>query len=96
MQAERGTAEDYDDYRAIFLGRELIYQSRIFEEHYYSECDLKELFVRIEAALKKCVEDLENGTYNSNVKKICRQDREQVLYKEKIIGSYFRIERNPI
>jgi hypothetical protein len=108
LQADRGTAEDYDDYeylkeeelvdnyeefiemwqeaypdevnwfhlvtierddyRAIFLGRELIYQSRVFEEHYICECNLKELFVWIEAAVKKCVEDLGKGIYNSNVK----------------------------
>jgi hypothetical protein len=29
---------------------------------------MKELFAWIEAAVKKCIEDLENGIYNSNVK----------------------------
>ena len=50
-----------DDYRAIFLGRELIYQSRVYEEHEVYEYGLKELFVWMEEAVKKCVEDLQNG-----------------------------------
>ena len=37
-----------DDYRAIFLGRELIYQSRVYEEHEVYEYGLKELFVWME------------------------------------------------
>lgn len=57
-----------DDYRAIFLGRELIYQSRIYDEYNSYECELKELFIWIESAVKKCIEDLKNGTYNSDVK----------------------------
>ena len=56
-----------DDYRAIFLGRELIYQSRVYEEHEVYEYGLKDLFIWMEAAVKKCVEDLKNGTYNSDV-----------------------------
>lgn len=56
-----------EDYRAIFLGRELIYQSRVYEEHEVYEYGLKELFVWMEQAVKKCVEDLQNGTYNCDV-----------------------------
>lgn len=56
------------DYRAIFLGRELIYQSRIYESHSDFEYESKELFIWIEAAVKKCIENLQNGTYNSDVK----------------------------
>lgn len=56
-----------DDYRAIFLGRELIYQSRVYEEHEVYEQGLKELFVWMEEAVKKCVEDLQNGSYNCDV-----------------------------
>ena len=56
-----------DDYRAIFLGRELIYQSRVYEEHEVYEYGLKELFVWMEEAVKKCVEDLQNGSYNCDV-----------------------------
>lgn len=107
LKADRGTAEDYDDYnclkqeeivdtyeafvrmwleeypdevnwfhlvtvergdyRAIFLGRELIYQSRINEKHDVYEYGLKELFIWMETAVKKCVEDLQRGTYNSDV-----------------------------
>lgn len=54
-------------YRAIFLGRELIYQSRINEKHDVYEYGLKELFIWMETAVKKCVEDLQRGTYNSDV-----------------------------
>lgn len=57
-----------DDYRAIFLGRKLIYQSRIYDEHSAYECEAKELFAWIELAVKMCVENLQNGTYNSDVK----------------------------
>ena len=56
------------DYRAIFLGRELIYQSRVYEEHHVYEYGLKELFVWMESAVMNCVEALKNGTYNSDVK----------------------------
>ncbi len=41
-----------DDYRAIFLGRELIYQSRGYEEHEVYEYGLKELFVWMERQLR--------------------------------------------
>lgn len=57
-----------DDYRAIFLGRELIYQSRVYEKHDVYEYELKELFVWMESAVKNCVEGLQNETYNSDVK----------------------------
>lgn len=56
-----------DDYRAIFLGRELIYQSRVYEEQEVYEYGLKELFVWMEEAVKKCVEALQNGSYNCDV-----------------------------
>lgn len=108
LKAERGTAEDYDDYeylkeegivdtyeefekmwleeypdevnwfnlvtlerdgyRAIFLGRELIYQSEVNEEHESYEYDVKDLFVWMEEAVKKCVEELQNDTYNCGVR----------------------------
>lgn len=55
------------DYKAIYLGRELIYQSRIYEEHERYECPLKELFLWIEDALKTCIFELQEGTYNQNV-----------------------------
>lgn len=58
---------EHDDYRAIFLGREIIYQSKVFEENEVYEYGLKELFVWMEEALKKCVEALQNGTYNEDV-----------------------------
>lgn len=57
-----------DEYRAIVLGRELIYQSRIYEEHKNYECNLKELFVWIESAVRHGIEELQNGTYNLDVK----------------------------
>lgn len=57
-----------DDYRAIFLGRELIYQSRVYEKHEVYEYGLKELFVWMESAVKNCVEELRNETYNIDVK----------------------------
>ena len=48
-------------------GRELIYQSRVYEEHEVYEYGLKELFVWMEEEVKKCVEDLQNGSYNCDV-----------------------------
>ena len=42
-----------DDYRAIFLGRELIYQSRILEAHSSYEYNVEELFVWMQDAVKK-------------------------------------------
>ncbi len=52
-----------DDYRAIFLGRELIYQSRVYEEHEVYEYGLKELFVWMEEAVKKLsnIEEQKDG-----------------------------------
>lgn len=44
-----------DDYRAIFLGRELIYQSRILEAHSSYEYNVEELFVWMQDAVKKCI-----------------------------------------
>ena len=50
LKADRGSIDDYGDYeeykdyRAIYLGRELIYQSQIYESHEPYECTLKELF----------------------------------------------------
>lgn len=61
-------ALERNDYRAIFLGRELIYQSKVYEKHNLYEYGLKELFVWMEAAVKNCVKDLQNGTYNRDVK----------------------------
>lgn len=58
---------EHEDYRAIYLGRELIYQSKIYEEHERYECPLKELFLWIENALKTCIFELQEGTYNQNV-----------------------------
>lgn len=60
---------EHDDYRAIFLGRQLIYQSKVYEPHAVYEYGMKELFVWIEAAVKNCVEELKNGTYNYDVQK---------------------------
>ena len=56
-----------EDYRALFLGRELIYQSRVFEERGGYEYGAKELFVWIEETVKKAVEELADGTYNEDV-----------------------------
>ena len=44
-----------DDYRAIFLGRELIYQSRILEAHSSYEYNVEELFVWMQDEVKKCI-----------------------------------------
>ena len=45
MAADIGRVRMWDDYRAIFLGRELIYQSRILEAHSSYEYNVEELFV---------------------------------------------------
>ena len=56
-----------DDYRAMFLGRELIYQSQIYEKHDLYEYDVKELFVWMQDAIKNCVAQMREGTYNDDV-----------------------------
>lgn len=59
----------HDDYRAIYLGRELIYQSIIHESHELYECPLKELFLWIEDALKISIIEMQKGIYNKDVSK---------------------------
>ena len=56
-----------DDYRAIFLGRELIYQSRILEAHSSYEYNVEELFVWMQDAVKKCIAQIQKGNYNDAV-----------------------------
>lgn len=56
-----------DDYRAIFLGRELIYQSRILEAHSSYEYNVEELFVWMQDAVKRCIAQMKEGTYNEDV-----------------------------
>lgn len=58
---------EHEDYRAMYLGRELIYQSRIYEEHELYECPLKELFLWIQYALNACLLEMKEGIYNQNV-----------------------------
>lgn len=58
---------EHDDYRAMFLGRELIYQSRILEAHSSYEYNAEELFVWIQDAVKKCIASMREGTYNDDV-----------------------------
>lgn len=57
------------DYRAIYLGRELIYQSQIYESHEPYECTLKELFSWIGDALKNSICEMQRGLYNEDVSK---------------------------
>ena len=56
-----------NDYRAMFLGRELIYQSRILEAHSSYEYNVEELFVWMQDAVKKCIAQMQEGTYNEDV-----------------------------
>ena len=56
-----------DDYRAMFLGRELIYQSRILEAHSSYEYNVEELFVWMQDAVKKCIAQMQEETYNDDV-----------------------------
>ena len=56
-----------DDYRAIFLERELIYQSRILEAHSSYEYNVEELFVWMQDAVKKCIAQIQKGNYNDAV-----------------------------
>lgn len=56
-----------DDYRAMFLGRELIYQSGIPETHSSYEYNVDELFVWIQEAVNKCIAQMKKGTYNNDV-----------------------------
>ncbi len=58
---------EHDDYRAMFLGRELIYQSRILEAHSSYEYNAEELFVWMQDAVKKCIAQMQEGTYNEDV-----------------------------
>lgn len=55
---------EHDDYRAMFLGRELIYQSRILEVHLSYEYNAEELFVCMQDAVKKCIASMREETYN--------------------------------
>lgn len=55
-----------DDYEAIFLDKKLIYQSRTFAAYDYN-VDLTELFNWMLGAVKKCIVEMEKGTYNSYV-----------------------------
>ena len=50
-----------------FPGRELIYQSRILEAHSSYEYNVEELFVWMQAAVKKCIAQMQEGTYNDDV-----------------------------
>ena len=56
-----------NDYRAMFLGRELIYQSRILEAHSSYEYNVEELFVWMQDAVKKCIVQMQEETYNEDV-----------------------------
>ena len=56
-----------NDYRAMFLGRELIYQSRILEAHSSYEYNVEELFVWMQNAVKKCIAQMQEGIYNDDV-----------------------------
>ncbi len=57
-----------DGYRAIFLGRNLIYQSRIFKESYPLEGEIFESFFNwIKDAVLLSIKRLEEGTYNDDV-----------------------------
>ena len=56
-----------NDYRAMFLGRELIYQSRILEAHSSYEYNVEELFVWMQDAVKKCIAQMQEETYNDEV-----------------------------
>lgn len=55
-----------DDYEAIFLDKKLIYQSRTYAAYDYN-IDLTELFTWMLGAVKKCIVEMEKGTYNSYV-----------------------------
>lgn len=59
-----------DDYRAMFLGRELIYQSRILEAHSSYEYNVEELFVWMQDAVKKCIAQMQEETYNDDVNNV--------------------------
>ena len=56
-----------DDYRAMFLGRELIYQSQILEAHSSYEYNVEELFIWMQDAVKKCIAKMQEETYNDDV-----------------------------
>ncbi len=56
-----------DDYRCIFLGRELIYQSKFYGKDDSYGYNLESLFLWMEGAVKNAIKELENGTYNDDV-----------------------------
>lgn len=56
-----------NDYRAMFLGRELIYQSGILEAPSSYEYNVEELFVWMQNAVKKCIAQMQEGIYNDDV-----------------------------
>lgn len=56
-----------DDYRCIFLGRKLIYQSEFYGKDDSYGYNLESLFLWMEDAVKNAIKELENGTYNDDV-----------------------------
>lgn len=56
-----------DDYRCIFLGRELIYQSEFYGKDDSYGYNLESLFLWMEDSVKNAIKELENGTYNDDV-----------------------------
>ncbi len=58
---------DRDDYRCIFLGRELIYRSKFYGKDDSYGYNLESLFLWMEDAVRNAIKELENGTYNDDV-----------------------------
>lgn len=57
-----------DDFRAVILGREVIFQERIPREHSVWEQNAKELFEWMEHAVNSSIERLREGTYAADVR----------------------------
>ena len=56
------------DYKAIFLGREIIYQSVVYDGHEFYGDEIEGLCIWLEDAVKSCIKELVDGVYNQKVR----------------------------
>lgn len=89
---------DKDHFRAIILGRKLIYQSHVPDGYIFEADGMNDFFLWMEQAVRKCIEGIRNGTYNRDIQEnlsykfrsgtISRKDYWDVFPEEK--ASYFK------
>ncbi len=83
-----------EGYRAIFLGRQLVYQSEVHEYEILDyKADLTDFFGWMHEAVKKVVEDLETGIYNSDVENNLLATERTGIIKRKDLWDIFPDDR---